>query len=80
MGFRRLVAFMMQHACQSSDSQKPTPHVEMAGIARLFKKTLKRGTNVVRRVGKVTRKTLRRGTNAVGLTKKRKARRGSRKH
>lgn len=45
----------------------------MAGIVRLFKKTLKRGTNVVRRVGKATRRTLRRGTNAVGLTKKRRA-------
>ncbi len=64
---------MMQLVCQSSDSQKPTPSVEMAGIVRLFKKTLKRGTNVVRRVGKVTRKTLRRGTNAVGLTKKRRS-------
>lgn len=45
----------------------------MAGILRLFKKTLKRGTNVVRRVGKATRKTLKRGTNAVGLTKRRRA-------
>jgi hypothetical protein len=52
----------------------------MAGIVRLFKKTLKRGTNVVRRVGKATRRTLKRGTNTLGLTKKRKARRGSRKH
>jgi hypothetical protein len=44
---------------------------------------MKRGTNVVRRVGKVARSTLKRGTNAVGLTKKgrksRKSRRSSRK-
>ena len=51
---------------------------------RMFRKTLKRGTNVVRRVGKVARSTLKRGTNAVGLTKKgrkgsRKSRRSSRK-
>jgi hypothetical protein len=54
----------------------------MAGIVRLFKKTLKRGTNVVRRVGKKTRSTLKRGTNAVGLTKSRRAsrRHRSRKH
>ena len=79
MGFHAPEEFMM-NLCQSSDRPKSTPCVEMAGIARLFKKTLKRGTNVVRRVGKVTRKTLRRGTNTLGLTKKRKARRGSRKH
>jgi hypothetical protein len=65
---------------QSSDRPKSTPSVEMAGITRLFKKTLKRGTNVVRRVGKVTRKTLRRGTNTLGLTKRRRGPRRSRKH
>lgn len=42
----------------------------MAGIRSLLRKTLKRGSNVVRRVGKVTRKTLRRGTNTLGLTKR----------
>jgi len=41
----------------------------------MFRKTLKRGVNVVRRVGKVTRKTVKRGTNAVGLTRRRKNRR-----
>lgn len=50
------------------------PQVEMASIASLFKKTLKRGTNVVRRVGKATRKTLKRGTNTLGLTKRRRGR------
>jgi hypothetical protein len=44
----------------------------MASILRLVKKTLRRGENVVRRVGSVSRKTLRRGTNVVGLTKRRK--------
>jgi hypothetical protein len=64
----------------------------MANLFRMVRKTLKRGTkvvrnvgersaNVVRRVGKVTRKTLRRGTNTLGLTKKSKSRRHrSRKH
>ena len=50
----------------------------MASITNLFKKTLKRGTNVVRRVGKVTRKTLKRGTNTLGLTKRSRSRRGRR--
>lgn len=51
----------------------------MASLMRLFRKSLKRGTNVVRRVGKGTRKALRKGTNTLGLTKKRKAhRKGSR--
>jgi hypothetical protein len=44
----------------------------MASILRVFRKTLKRGSNVVRRVGKFSRKTLRRGTNTLGLTKRRK--------
>jgi hypothetical protein len=54
----------------------------MAGIRSILRKTLKRGSNVVRRVGKVTRKTLRRGTNTLGLTKRsshRHRRRTSRK-
>ena len=67
----------------------------MANLFRMVRKTLKRGTNVVRtvgkdsvkivrKVGKVTRKTLRRGTNTLGLTRKakkshRKSHRG-RKH
>ena len=42
----------------------------MAGIGSFLKKTLKRGTNVVRKVGRGTRKTLRRSTNFVGLTKR----------
>jgi hypothetical protein len=44
----------------------------MAGIVSVLRKTLKRSTNVVRRVGKATRSTLRRGTNTIGLTKKRR--------
>lgn len=51
----------------------------MASLLRLFKKTLKRGTNVVRRVGRVTRRTVKRGTNAVGLTKRRKTRHSRRR-
>lgn len=51
----------------------------MAGIGSFLKKTLKRGTNVVRKVGSGTRKTLRRGTNFVGLTKRRKSRRHTRR-
>ena len=44
----------------------------MASLLRMFRKTLKRGTNVVRRVGKGTRKAVRKGTNTLGLTKKRR--------
>lgn len=53
----------------------------MAGILSLLRKSVKRGTNVVRRVGKLTRKTVKRGTNTLGLTKKarRHRRRGSRR-
>jgi hypothetical protein len=43
----------------------------MTNVVGFLRKTLKRSTNAVRRVGKVTRKTLKRGTNAVGLTKRR---------
>ena len=56
----------------------------MASILGLLRKTLKRGTNVVRGVGKAARSTVKRATNAVGLTKKSKSRRRrshrSRKH
>jgi hypothetical protein len=54
---------------------------QMAGITSLLRKTLKRGTNVVRRVGKVTRSTVKKGTNTIGLTKKSRSRKHrSRKH
>jgi len=49
----------------------------MASLLRLLRSTLKRGTNVVRRVGKVTRRTVKRGTNAVGLTRRRRSGRRS---
>lgn len=57
----------------------------MSNIIGLFRKSLKRGTNVVRRVGKLTRKTVKRGTNTLGLTKKsrrhrRKSHKGRRQH
>lgn len=45
----------------------------MASLLRMLRRTLKRGTNVVRRVGKATRATVKRGTNAVGLTKRRRS-------
>jgi hypothetical protein len=53
----------------------------MASILGLLRKTLKRSTNLVRRVGKGARATLKRATNAVGLTtrKGRKARRSSKR-
>jgi hypothetical protein len=55
-----------------------------SSILRLLSKTLKRGTNLVRRVGKAARSTVKRGTNAVGLTKRSKSKRRrshrSRKH
>ena len=48
---------------------------------RMFRKTLKSGTNIARRVGKATRRTLKRGTNTLGLTRRRKGgrRRSSRR-
>lgn len=49
----------------------------MAGILSLLRKSVKRGTNVVRRVGKFTRSTVKRGTNTLGLTKRRRS--GSRR-
>ena len=54
----------------------------MTNVVGFLRKTLKRSTNAVRRVGKMTRKTVKRGTNAVGLTKRRagrKSRRAGRK-
>ena len=49
----------------------------MASLLGLLRKTLKRSTNLVRRVGKGARSTLKRVTNAVGITK-RKGRKGRR--
>jgi len=50
----------------------------------MLRKTMKRGLNSVRRVGKASRSVVRRGTNAVGLTRKAKrskhSKRGSRRH
>ena len=51
----------------------------MTNVVGFLRKTLKRSANAVRRVGKVTRRTMKRGTNAIGLTKRRKSRRGGRK-
>jgi hypothetical protein len=51
----------------------------MATILGLLRKTLKRGTNAVRRVGKISRNTAKRATNTLGLTKRSK-RSSSRKH
>lgn len=50
----------------------------MASLLKFLRKTLKRGTNVVRRVGKISRNTLKKGTNAVGLTRKAKKSKGRR--
>ena len=50
----------------------------MASLLKFLRKTIKRGTNVVRRVGKISRNTLKKGTNAVGLTKKAKKTKGRR--
>jgi len=44
----------------------------MASLLGMLKRTLKRGANAVRRVGKATRRTVKRGTNAVGLTRRRR--------
>lgn len=46
----------------------------------MLRKTMKRGLNSVRRVGKASRSIARKGTNAVGLTRRSKAKRGSRRH
>ncbi len=53
--------------------------VEPMSLIGAFRKTLKRGTNVVRRVGKAARRTVKRGTNVVGLTGKRRVGRKSRR-
>jgi len=50
----------------------------MASLLGLLRKTVKRGTNLIKRVGKVSRSTVKRGTNAVGLTKRRKSRKSRR--
>jgi hypothetical protein len=50
----------------------------MASLLGLLRKTVKRGTNLIKRVGKVSRRTLKRGTNAVGITKRRSGRKGRR--
>jgi len=52
----------------------------MASILGFLRKTFKRGTGIVRRVGKGVRSTLKRGTNAVGLTGKRRRSRRSRRN
>ena len=49
----------------------------MASLVRMFRRTVKRGTNLVRRVGKLAKRTVKRGTNAVGLTRRRSNRRRS---
>jgi hypothetical protein len=45
----------------------------------MLKKTMKRGLNSVRRVGKASRSIARKGTNAVGLTRKSKSKRSTRR-
>ena len=42
-------------------------------LSRATRKTMKRGLNAVRRVGKVSRNVARKGTNAIGLTRKRRS-------
>jgi hypothetical protein len=42
-------------------------------IGGLLRRTVKRGANAARKVGKGTRRVLRRGTNTIGLTKRRKS-------
>lgn len=44
----------------------------MAMLPKFLRKTLKRGLNSVRRVGKASRNLARRGTNSVGLTRRRR--------
>ena len=51
----------------------------MSNVVGFLRKTLKRSANVARRVGKMTRKTVKRGTNAIGLTKRRRSGRKSRR-
>ena len=53
----------------------------LSAITRTLRKTVKRGANAVRRVGKGARYTVKPATNMLGLTKKkhRKSHRKSRK-
>ena len=44
----------------------------MAMIPKIVRKTIKRGLNSVRRIGKMSRNLARRGTNSVGLTRRRR--------
>ena len=48
-------------------------------VSRTVRKTMKRGLNTVRRVGKASRNIARKGTNAVGLTRRRSTKRRSSK-
>ena len=48
-------------------------------VGKLSRNTAKRGVNVVRKVGKMSRKTLKRGTNTLGLTKRSRGRKSSRR-
>ncbi len=41
-------------------------------IGGLLRRSVKRGANVARRVGKATRRVVKRGTNTIGLTKRRR--------
>lgn len=60
--------------------RKSLAPVEMSGVVNFLRKSLKRSSNAVRRVGKATRRTLKRGTNAVGLTKRRRSAHRRRSH
>lgn len=46
-------------------------------IGGLLRRSVKRGANVARRVGKATRRVVKRGTNTIGLTKRRRTARRS---
>jgi len=52
----------------------------MANLLGLLRKTARRGVKAVRNVGRFTRKTVKRGTNAVGLTKRGRKNRASRRN
>ena len=49
-------------------------------VSRTVRKTMKRGLNTVRRVGKASRNIARKGTNAVGLTRRKRRSSRGRKH
>lgn len=51
----------------------------LASLRKTLSSALSSSANVVRRVGKGARKTLKRATNAVGLTKRRKGRKSSKR-